>query len=147
MRQTGKDFFFYPSLIRINFSFPYKNPGYVSYNSLPCFAFVERLIYFRPMVRLIITVAYYNMITHFIIICALIQRKSLRRKQFVALTLHINICAMTSKDGSMVRYASIFVKKYGTLVRYVFFVMVRVRYVGTVRLFREGTGTVRWYAF
>ena len=46
-----------------------------------------------------------------------------------------------------VRYASIFAKKYGTLVRHVFFVMVWVRYVGTVRLFRKGTGTVRWYAF
>ena len=34
-----------------------------------------------------------------------------------------------------VRYASIFAKRYGTLVRYAFFVMVRVRYVGTVRLF------------
>ena len=45
-----------------------------------------------------------------------------------------------------VRYASIFVKKYGTLVRYAFFVMVRVRYVGTVRLLCDGTGTVRWYA-
>ena len=33
----------------------------------------------------------------------------------------------------MVRYASIFAKKYGTLVRYAFFVMVRVQYVGTVR--------------
>ena len=32
-----------------------------------------------------------------------------------------------------VRYASIFVKKYDTLVRYAFFVMVWVRYVG--RLF------------
>ena len=31
------------------------------------------------------------------------------------------------------RYASIFAKKYGALVRYAFFVMVRVRYVGTVR--------------
>ena len=31
-----------------------------------------------------------------------------------------------------VRYASIFAKKYGTLVRYVFFC--------------KGTGTVRWYA-
>ena len=39
------------------------------------------------------------------------------------------------KDGSTVRYASIFAKRYGTLVRYAFFVMVRVRYVGTVRLF------------
>ena len=43
-----------------------------------------------------------------------------------------------------VRYASIFAKKYGTLVRYAFFVMVRVRYVGTVHLFCNGT--VRWYA-
>ena len=39
------------------------------------------------------------------------------------------------KDGSTVRYvgteryASIFAKKYGTLVWYAFFVMVRVRYV------------------
>ena len=31
-----------------------------------------------------------------------------------------------------VRYASIFAKKYGTLVRYAFFVMVQVRYVGTL---------------
>ena len=31
------------------------------------------------------------------------------------------------------RYASIFVKKYGRLVRYAFFVMVQVRHVGTVR--------------
>ena len=45
-----------------------------------------------------------------------------------------------------VRYASIFAKKYGMLVRYAFFVMVRVRYVGTVRLLCDGTGTVRWYA-
>ena len=57
-----------------------------------------------------------------------------------------------SKDGSTiryvgtVRYASIFAKKYGTLVRYAFFVMVRVRYDGTVRLFCSGTSTVRWYA-
>ena len=45
-------------------------------------------------------------------------------------------CCVTSnaasKDGSKVRYASIFAKKYGTLVRYAFFVMVRIRYVGTV---------------
>ena len=34
-----------------------------------------------------------------------------------------------------IRYASIFAKRYGTLVRY----------VGTVRLFCNGTGTVRWY--
>ena len=44
-----------------------------------------------------------------------------------------------SKDGSavlcgtLVRYASIFGKKYDMLVRYtLFFVMVRVRYVGTL---------------
>ena len=55
-----------------------------------------------------------------------------------------------SKDGSTVRYvgtvrhASIFAKKYGTLVRYAFFVMVR--YVGMVRLFCNVTGMVRWYA-
>ena len=46
------------------------------------------------------------------------------------------------KDGSTVRYASIFAKRYGTLVRYAFFcngtgtvrlfVMVRVRYVSTL---------------
>ena len=59
---------------------------------------------------------------------------------------------LKSKDGSTVRYvgtvgyASIFAKKYGTLVRYVFIVMVRVRYVGTVRRFCKGTDTVRWYA-
>ena len=34
-----------------------------------------------------------------------------------------------------VRYASIFATKYGTLVQYAFFVMVRVRYVCTVRFF------------
>ena len=33
--------------------------------------------------------------------------------------------APKTKSGSTVRYASIFAKKYGTLVRYVFFVMVR----------------------
>ena len=33
--------------------------------------------------------------------------------------------ALKTKSGSTVRYASIFAKKYGTLVRYVFFVMVR----------------------
>ena len=38
---------------------------------------------------------------------------------------------LNTKDGSTVRYASIFAKRYGTLVRYAFFVMVRVRYVGT----------------
>ena len=40
------------------------------------------------------------------------------------------------KDGSTVRYASIFDKKYGTLVRYTFFVIVRVRYVGTLFEFK-----------
>ena len=45
-----------------------------------------------------------------------------------------------------VRYASIFAKKYGTLVWYAFLVMVRVWYTGTVRLFCDDTGTVRWYA-
>ena len=35
-----------------------------------------------------------------------------------------------------VRYASIFAKKYGTLVRYAFFVKVRVPYVGTLFEFK-----------
>ena len=35
-----------------------------------------------------------------------------------------------------VRYASIFAKKYGTLIRYAFFVMVRVRYVGMLFKFK-----------
>ena len=45
-------------------------------------------------------------------------------------TLHfVESCvAVMDKDGSTVRYASIFAKKYGTLVRYAFFVLVRVRY-------------------
>ena len=34
----------------------------------------------------------------------------------------------TVQYGTLVRYASIFAKKYGTLVWYVFFVIVRVRY-------------------
>ena len=63
-------------------------------------------------------------------------------------------CIAVHKDGNTVRYvgtvryASTFAKRYGTLVRYAFFVTVRVRvrYVGTVRLFCNGTGTVRWYA-
>ena len=43
-----------------------------------------------------------------------------------------------NKDGisvrcvSMVRYASVFAKKHGTLVQYAFFAMVRLRYVGTL---------------
>ena len=45
-----------------------------------------------------------------------------------------------------VRYALIFVKKYSTLVRYAFFVMVRVRCVSTERFSCNGTGTVRGYA-
>ena len=36
------------------------------------------------------------------------------------------------------RYASIFAKKYVTLVRYAFFATVRLRYVGTVR-FKNST--------
>ena len=48
------------------------------------------------------------------------------------------LMAFVCKDGSTLRYvgtvlyASIFAKKYGTLVRYAFFVMVRVRYVDTL---------------
>ena len=42
--------------------------------------------------------------------------------------------------------ASTFGKKYGTLVRYALFLMVRVHYVGPARLSCNGTGTVRWYA-
>ena len=34
--------------------------------------------------------------------------------------------------GTYVRYVSIFAKRYGTLVWYAFFVMVRVWYVGTL---------------
>ena len=45
---------------------------------------------------------------------------------------------------SMVRIN--FAKKYGTLIRYAFFLMEWVRYVGTVHFFCNGTGTVRWYA-
>ena len=39
---------------------------------------------------------------------------------------------MAVRYVGIVRYASIFAKKYGTLVRYTFFTMVRVRYVGTL---------------
>ena len=45
---------------------------------------------------------------------------------------------VTTKDGctvryaGTVRYASIFAKKYGTLIQHVFFGMVRERYVGTL---------------
>ena len=42
----------------------------------------------------------------------------------------------------MVRYVSISTQPYSTLVRYAFFVMVRLRYVRTVPRFCHGTGTV-----
>ena len=48
-----------------------------------------------------------------------------------------------TKDGSMVqyvstvRYASIFAEKYVTLVRYAFFAMARVRYVGALFEFAD----------
>ena len=51
----------------------------------------------------------------------------------------LNLRVVKIKNASTVRYeitvrfVSIFAKRYGTLVRYVFFVMARVRYVGTVR--------------
>ena len=51
------------------------------------------------------------------------------------LCLYFHIIILNSKDSSTVRYASIFAKRYGTLVRYAFFVIVWLRYVGTVRLF------------
>ena len=41
---------------------------------------------------------------------------------------------MTVRYVSTVRYASIFAKKYNTLVRYAFFVMVRVRYASKIEL-------------
>ena len=59
--------------------------------------------------------------------------------------MQLKLRVVKSKDGYTVRYvstvwyASIFANKYGTLVRYAFFVMVRVRYVGTVRWY----GTVQ----
>ena len=55
---------------------------------------------------------------------------------------------MAVRYGTLVRYGTpqfllrSRVRWYGTF----FFVMVRVRYFGTVRLFCKGTGTVRWYA-
>ena len=61
----------------------------------------------------------------------------------MVLCLYFHIFMLNTKDGRRVRYASIFAKRYGTLVRYAFFVMVRVRYFGTVRLFCNGTGTIR----
>ena len=53
----------------------------------------------------------------------------------MVLCLYFHIFLLNTKDGSTVRYASIFAKRYGALVRYAWFVMVWVRYVGTVRLF------------
>ena len=41
-----------------------------------------------------------------------------------------------------VRYASIFAKKYGTLVRYALFVMVRVRYAFFVKVRVRYVGTL-----
>ena len=41
-------------------------------------------------------------------------------------------CKIQVWQYGAVRYASIFPKKYGTLVQYAFFVMVRVRYFGTL---------------
>ena len=48
---------------------------------------------------------------------------------------------MRDKHGSTVRYASIFAKKYDTLVRYSFFVMVWIRYAWFVmeRVRYDGT--------
>ena len=42
----------------------------------------------------------------------------------------------------MVSYASIFAKKYGTLVRYAFFVVVRVCYASKIELMY---GMLGWY--
>ena len=58
---------------------------------------------------------------------------------FIDLTGKCFFCYAATMDGSTVRW-------YGTLVRYAFFVMVRLRHVGTVRLSYNGTGKVRWYA-
>ena len=44
-----------------------------------------------------------------------------------------------------VRYVGTVCLNFWQEVRYAFFVMVRVWYVGTVRLFCNGRGTVRWY--
>ena len=41
-------------------------------------------------------------------------------------------CKIQVWQYGAVRYASIFPKKYDTLVQYAFFVMVRVRYFGTL---------------
>ena len=45
----------------------------------------------------------------------------------------------------MVWYASIFAKKYCTLVRYALFVMVRIRYIGMLYEFTYETFLVHWY--
>ena len=70
------------------------------------------------------------------------QKNALHLSDFFLVFMFF-VFIFTSKDGSTVRYASIFAKKYGTLVWHAFF--VKVRYVGTVRPC-NGTGTVRWYA-
>ena len=63
---------------------------------------------------------------------------------FVVTSMLVSTSPLDEAGTATVRYASNFVKKYGTLVRYVFFVIVRVQYVGTVRFFCKGTaGTVR----
>ena len=46
----------------------------------------------------------------------------------MVLCLYFHIFILSTKDGNTVRYGSIFAKRYGTLVRYAFFVMLRVRY-------------------
>ena len=46
---------------------------------------------------------------------------------------------LMTKDSCTVWYASIFAKKYGRLVQYAFFVMVRVRYALFVKVRDVGT--------
>ena len=54
--------------------------------------------------------------------------KNVTKKPIASLvSVSFSIFLLTTKDGSTVRHASIFAKKYGTLVRYTFFVMVRMR--------------------
>ena len=52
-------------------------------------------------------------------------------KGYATPSMPIGYCAQGWQYGT-VRYALMFAKKYGTLVRYAFFGMVRVRYVGTL---------------
>ena len=61
----------------------------------------------------------------------------------MVLCLYFHIFILNTKDGGTVRYASIFANKYGTLVRYVFFVMVRVRYAIFVMVRVRYVGT--WF--